>query len=780
MNNKKIPILILFALIISIIGISNVYAVNFPVTATNPSDTGSTYASTGYWEGANITINESNMFIKSVYRNSNINANFTMVVNSSGKVICLFPVNSDTQCVLPYIGYYYVLLGVNRTGTYTGTNTASTATLPYVDSSGVMNWTRTCNNFLDNAGYNLGDSMGVGPQACESGASKYIRAIRNITFDNLQEKILTINAVNIVNHTLETSFCINATGTNTTQHICTTNNSILINTVGTYNITVFNVSNNTYFNSTYSNYDFTTTNSLNISVYQSLLNISVNRLFLNNTITGFNATNNFVNNSTTTEYLLIYSKNGSNNIKIDVAGNYTLNGTCTGGILITNNCNIYGVYDSVLNVSPRLLFGNGSILTGSNITIYRNNTIIYNNFSNNTYTPVLRGEYYNFSILPINYTIQNANVTILYNITNAYTYHYLQNSFIINFYNETSNTILSGQNITLFLISSYNSSNYSTTTGGLNVTLLTPTEYDLRYYLNNESTIPRDYFVTLLPYSYENISLYIIDGGISQYYLPIIIDDKGNPVGNATVKLLRYFPSTNSYITVEMSRTDTNGQAVLRVVPNYIYYKLYVEKDNKVLVTEPAKITSSSNTYTINLLSSPLDSYTTVQNIYKNISYNTNTDTFIMVWSDDTNDVISGCLNVYEYNAGIKTVISSACSNGATGSLIKTITPNNQSSYEANGYLALNSRYSQISVGGITIDFTNKYRVTGLIGIFIAIIIVLGFALIGGESGTRGTIVSGVLAVFLVGAYGLIAYSFESMIGLVIIAVIMLYKLRGS
>jgi hypothetical protein len=567
--------------------------------------------------------------------------------------------------------------------------------------------------------------------------------------------VLTFDYFNIT----DTGFCVTYTGNGTGTNCTTT---------GSGASTYFNVSNTT---------TILGSQTVTARTYQGLLNVSVRQLFTNGSISSFNVTNQLLSNTTTSGALLIPANAGSNTyIKADVAGNYSLNATCNGASLSTTTCTIAGVYDNLFSIGARNHAG--TIITNFSITAVNDVLGSTGVSTTNGTAPfaLLQGYDYLFSINATGYAL--ANITLSANAsTNQYNFTLLtENTFELRFFNETSDAIINNQSIVVQLISEAYANNYSTTNGTLTVSLLTPGSYTIRYWLTAD--VPRDYYADLTPQSYQNITLYIVDEDISNIYLALVQDQNLIRRANVTVKLMRYYIETNDYKIVEMAKTDTNGQAVLRVVPNIINYKLMLCTDGICTITSPTKFTSSSNTYTISLLSNPLQTYMDAPSISRSLNYNNNTQTYVLAWNDDTNIVVAGCLRIEKTKNGVLTIPQSSCTSGSAGSIIYTITDTNQTSYNAIGYLATNTKFSSIPVIGQNVDFVQSYLIFGLIGMLILLILFLTFTFIGGESGIAGSMILGVLTIFALGAYGMIANSWTVFIGIAIVVGVIIYRLR--
>lgn len=584
-----------------------------------------------------------------------------------------------------------------------------------------------------------------------------------VSFSNVTGT-LTFDYTNIT----ATGFCVTYTGNGTGSN-CTSGSS------GEFA---------TYFTTSVVE-EITGSESVSASTSQVRLNVTALQLFTNSSIQEFNITNDQAFNTTSTGTVNIAANRGDQNVQIDVPGNYSMNytcevptscaGTCTP---TTISCEITGIYDNQFTIGARI--GSTAIST---FAVQVTNTTLGGSLQNGSTTngsiifPLLQGYSYLFNMNATGYALSNTTQTANAS-TNLYNFSLLtENTFNLTFYNETTNTLLSNTTVTVQLISGSFAQNYTTTNGTLEITLLTPDDYTIQYWTN--PAVPRDYYVTLTPQSYHTINLYVLDEEISDLYLPIIEDQNGRPISDATVKLMRYYiltGNTGEYRIVEMAKTDTNGQAVLRVVPNIINYKLIIVKDQKTLTTTPTKFTAGTNTYTLNTQESPLTSIAGISAVTQDLSYNAGSQTFVFTWSDDTNLVTAGCLKVVKFNSSVTTVMDE-CTSAATGSLIYTVTDNNQTRYQVTSTIQTSTTYSWYS-DVLSIDYRTAYQTWGTVGLFLTLIVFLVFSFMGAGS-TSATVLYGVGAIFLMSAFGLIFGNYQSIIGILIIVGIILYKARS-
>lgn len=384
---------------------------------------------------------------------------------------------------------------------------------------------------------------------------------------------LNVSAFNAINNNSISGLCIRASNGTGNSTNCTTGTSITLTNAsipyGTYNLTIYNIgsgneTNYTYFNVTVNNFVFNLTNfDLSVYPFQSYINLSVYRLFLNTTINGFNVTNGLNLTTTVTSSLLVPANNGSNNVQVNVAGNYSKNTTCTvSAPLTTVQCNSTGIYDNQYTIDAFIVSGPLSSFT---VRIY-NNTLggyVYN--TSTTTRPVifnlLQGYFYNFTINSSGYTTQTvflpANAS-----THMYNFSMETIQLQFTFLDEITRNILNGTNISLAIIDSSGGTNvYTTTNGYLNVSnTFVPGTYTLRYSATNYST--RDYYATITS-TITNFSLYLIN---QNDYTPGVVevrDFDGTLVRGAIIKLHRYYGATSIPDIVQMATTNNDAQAVM-------------------------------------------------------------------------------------------------------------------------------------------------------------------------------------------------------------------------
>lgn len=775
----------LFAFLLVVVALSSLQAVM--------ADTGPMFDVSGYAYGSNANVASCSGF--TILTNSDITITGIGVATSSGATrVFVYPGNvssgtgsctgsqyngsvSGTTATLSKnvtisAGGLFTVLADAAGAAYSVRYDTSPST-PRNGNSSVLIW----KNGVDNAGL----------------FDHFARNVRGVYFTGNVSNvsgpaIITLSLVNVVNSSSwpTTVTFSNVTGTLNFSYFNITNGGFCVSYTGNgtgTNCTTTGSGASTFFNVTNNSVVITTTQSVSASSYQALLSVQSYRLFLNTSILAFNGTNDKVTNITSSGISILPALNGSNNLMIRVAGNYSKNVSCAVTTpLETVFCNVTGIYDNLFTIGVTNSTSSTSVnsfsATMSNTTIGA--LVSASTSTGNVTFQTIQGYDYFFVVNATNLEIANAtrpsnNATNLYNFSLR-----TANTFNFTFWNETTNTRIT-ENVTLQIVSGSFAMNYTVTNGSINISLLTPGDYAITYWLDPD--VPRNYFYTLSAQSYNDIKLYIVDESISNLYLPIIINGNTVPLSNVTVQLLRDYiisGSTHAYSIVEMARTDTNGQAVLRVVPNIVDYKLIFTSGSSSLSTTPTKFTANTNTYTFNVEGNPTTSLVGYENIGKSLTFDNSTLTYTFTWSDLQNIVSAGCLQVLKFKAGVQSTIVNGCVAGSSGSITQTINDTNQSSYVATASLTTNTQFSTLSAGSISTSFVTAFSTFGLVGFIIAIIVFLTFVFVGGESGIAGALISGGIAVLILGGFGFLAASWSSVaIPIVIIIAIIVYKLRS-
>lgn len=454
----------------------------------------------------------------------------------------------------------------------------------------------------------------------------------------------------------------------------------------------------------------------------------------------------------------------------------------------------YESYSFLLNTTPRqvenisMTTRNETSITISwdvwsetNFTeIVRNGTSILNT-TNTTYkdSGLNTGSYYNYILYAYGVgNVSNVSVSSENNITVRTQYNTRLN---ISIYDEQTNTLINDTNFTFEIIATNTlyAYNYSTTNGTLNVQFLEPDDYEIRYFgTENDSaySTPRKYFVTLAEGSNENIRFYHIKDSESTFFIPTVRDEIGDTVPGATVYLIRGYVESGAFVsrTVEMAKTDPNGQAVLRIEPNDAFYKFFVFSEAGNLTTsEFFQITTQSLTLIVKEEDRFFISLPDLNDAVLVLEYLNDTDTFRLDWVDGTNTIVRGCLKVKQIKEGQESTVYDSCSQTSTGSLIYTVA-DSSGSYIASAEVC--GTGANCFVSSESQDFDQFFLNWGLLGVFTTILVVLLFMMASGSA--QGVLVSGGLGLVFMGLIGVMAQTWTAIVGILIVIMVGVYMMR--
>lgn len=218
-----------------------------------------------------------------------------------------------------------------------------------------------------------------------------------------------------------------------------------------------------------------------------------------------------------------------------------------------------------------------------------------------------------------------------------------------------------------------------------------------------------------------------------------INDQNDEPLSEVFVEVLKQYPGATSgdppiYRTVEIARTDTNGQAIIHINRDIdTYILLFKINGNEVSRTLPAQILTNSLFFTFNLAGNFLDNEDTVDGITRSLVYDNTTGNVTFEWSDTSGVVNKGCLIIDKINSWGITNIAYKCVDTASGVLIAAIGSNAvlDGQYRMTGRIEGSSSNIVKAVEQFMIDFDNRHENFGTQGPFYAGILLFSLAAVG-------------------------------------------------
>lgn len=244
------------------------------------------------------------------------------------------------------------------------------------------------------------------------------------------------------------------------------------------------------------------------------------------------------------------------------------------------------------------------------------------------------------------------------------------------------------------------------------------------------------------------------------------------PIEGGYVSLLRYYPETNSYETVEIEQSDALGFSTFSLVPYNTFYKFIVNYNGAIVLNDNARtIYTGITSLPIQLSPDLLYSLQYVNGVAVNVSCNQNTLVCSFFWSDTNNVIQSTQLDVYRVSGFGQQLISSQTSSSPSGQLMYTITENTTgNNYMAVGYINSVTQGSVFDAGRAMLSLNDNFTRFGTGGtvIYSALMIIMVMGLIMIDIGPAG-IIFGSWAGLLFGALlGIIPITWTALLGILL------------
>lgn len=420
------------------------------------------------------------------------------------------------------------------------------------------------------------------------------------------------------------------------------------------------------------------------------------------------------------EYILVYSNNSYYD-KIDYVN-------LTTSSLVHN---FTGIYDTILNISALRSFDN-SIINNIAGHISWSNTFneSYNETDGLYQTNLLKNLNYTVFINNIEYALSSNNYKSINITTSTYNQTFIlypTNSVNFTFLDENTKTQVTWDNISLELIGTHQSYNYTTKTGNTYPTLIVPDNYTVRYGSVNTSNpgfyIRKQYIVSITPGSTQDVTLYMTNSTNYANFTVNIVDEILNPVEGALVESLKYFIASNTYELSEIGITDYSGNTVLRIEPYTEYYKFIILYNGVVKkITNPAYITGSSTTIQIVLGGNYNEGFTNHSSILKNLTFNTATNNFRLDYIDVNGLSNQFCVLVYKVQPNSNTLVNTQCLTSASGTILAGVTASNNTLYTAKAFYYVDGEQNLLD--SLSYQFPSSSPLSNM-GLFIQIMLTL-------------------------------------------------------
>lgn len=300
-------------------------------------------------------------------------------------------------------------------------------------------------------------------------------------------------------------------------------------------------------------------------------------------------------------------------------------------------------------------------------------------------------------------------------------------------------------------------------------------DYTIKYYASSYDTrIKQDNMVNLNT-TIQNITLYL--GSNTQTINIHISDTNDNAIQNAIVKIFLKDLSTGELKEVESIQTDHEGlaQAKLQTQDNIYKFEIWYGGEN-VYNSSEFKITSTDIYFQIDLTKyTDLEDYLNILGITHTLSFDNETNTFILTYNDENNYAQKICLKVENRSINEFTTLYDECSGETTNTLQYSI-GNPQSGYFlATAYVVANIDGNTYTIDTLSQDFTAGWEIFQKSGVLLGLLIIGTTAFIGLFNPASGILLT-IIAIGVVSILGLIHITWAGLIGISVVGIIILLK----
>jgi len=297
----------------------------------------------------------------------------------------------------------------------------------------------------------------------------------------------------------------------------------------------------------------------------------------------------------------------------------------------------------------------------------------------------------------------------------------------------------------------------------------------------NITFIPRNYFFqnkTLTNVS-EEINLLLLEAEDSTSFIIKVQDQKLSPVTEALVYIQKYYPADGTFRTVQIAKTDSNGETLGFYETETVDYRHIIIKNGVILLqTAQQKVVGKSVPYTLTFtigtaLGYPWTSFEDSENVTTTLDFDKDTNIVTFSYIENTTGYVSSAqLLVYQNSLTNSTavVICNVTSSEASATLICDLSSYN-GTFTAMAYI--NGGSEKI----IEIIITDAREIFGNDGLFLGMMIILtaGFAMMWNPA---AGIISINAAVIFVNIIGFISVSPIFIFGMISISVITIILLK--
>lgn len=303
-------------------------------------------------------------------------------------------------------------------------------------------------------------------------------------------------------------------------------------------------------------------------------------------------------------------------------------------------------------------------------------------------------------------------------------------------------------------------------------------------YGNTSLYTTRNYFLNNFPINNitTNLFLYSLLTTPSVSFILHVQDTALLPLEDYTVRINKWFPGTNTYQTVQIVTTDSNGDGVAFLEIETVDYQFLIfdTNNNLVYTSEKMKIIPKETPYTIyftvgTTLPNPIVYLENITGLTYSLSYDPNTKKITYTYTDTNSSFSKSKLYVFRTDPTTGNVdVCNYTLNVSTGVLICDLTGNATGQYMAMAYVFRGLEYF---VNNVVFEIETFAETAGLLGVFGAFLLILVAAFAFAYNEVAGIIAVN-LAIIFVNIIGLVHFGMVYITAIIAVSAILLVVLK--
>ena len=206
--------------------------------------------------------------------------------------------------------------------------------------------------------------------------------------------------------------------------------------------------------------------------------------------------------------------------------------------------------------------------------------------------------------------------------------------------------------------------------------------YDRREYIFSNATVGN--FT-------QNIPLYLSLIADTDVVTVTVQDQNYNPISGALVYIQEWNVGTNTYSTIGMFNTDSNGNGIINLELYNKWYRAVVSIDGEIVKTTDVQKLADT-TWFINVELATANPYELFDSISHGLTFDNETNITTFVWTDGSGYIQSGCLYIYNNTNTGYSLIHSECVSSVAG-IINYLLPGD-GDYQVVGTIYLTPDYN--------------------------------------------------------------------------------------